>query len=292
LSRNVDPLLYADDESIIKPEQVLTFMPSAFISATLPHSLIQDTSFTRINGNYKLTIMSNKEFGLPFGSISRLILMHITKLAVLTQSPELKLGKNISEYVNSLGYTVTGGEKGSIKMVKSHTERLVSSFFSFIQTGDKNEARKGMTIENIRIARKYSSWFDSQDTHNISLWDTELILDDDLFSNIINHPVPVDLVALKKISGSPLAMDIYMWSTYKNALYNGKGGSQKISLHDLQNQFGTNYPLTPEGKRNFKKNFIKCLKIILPVYQELSIAIEKDYVLFNPTKPHVQKLKY
>ncbi len=290
-SRNIDPYLYADEDSIIKPNDVLRFMPAAFISATLPHKDIQETSFTRTNGNYKMTIISNKEFGLPFGSVSRMVLMHWTTLAIQTKNPVLNLGKNISEYVTSLGYNVNGGERGSITLVKNQTERLVTSLFSFIRTADStNTNRSGMTIENIRLARRYSSWFSSEgkDPDNNSLWDTELILDDDLFNNIISHPVPINSEALKCLSGSPLAMDIYMWATYKNALYNGNGSKIKIPIDSLQNQFGTSYQNTPQGKRDFKKKFIVSLKKVNIIYEDLNAEIEKDYLVFTPTHPHVK----
>lgn len=43
----------------------LGFMARAMVQATLPHREVAGNEFTRVNGNYSLTIMAPSNIGLP-----------------------------------------------------------------------------------------------------------------------------------------------------------------------------------------------------------------------------------
>ncbi|HLB43183.1 MAG TPA: hypothetical protein VJN02_10155 [Gammaproteobacteria bacterium] len=62
----------------------LAFMARAMVMATLPHSKPDGFSFQRKNGHYTLTMMANPEFGLPYGSLPRLLLAWVTREAKRT----------------------------------------------------------------------------------------------------------------------------------------------------------------------------------------------------------------
>ena len=47
------------------------------------------------------------------------------------------------------------------------------------------------------------------------IFDTAITLSDAFFSEIKNHPVPIDLDILSAIKTSPLAIDLYLFLNYK-----------------------------------------------------------------------------
>ena len=95
LNRLITQSLAIEQEDI----KTLGFMARALVQATLPHSKTQSNSFKRKNGDFQLTILSDPDIGLPYGTIPRLILAWITTEAVKTKQRELILGKNLSDFI-------------------------------------------------------------------------------------------------------------------------------------------------------------------------------------------------
>lgn len=75
--RTVDTLinqaLAIEDESALEAG-ALGFMARAMVQATLPHKKVAGNEFSRVNGNYTLSIMTPSVIGLPYGTIPRLLL--------------------------------------------------------------------------------------------------------------------------------------------------------------------------------------------------------------------------
>ncbi|WP_316867360.1 replication protein RepA, partial [Ralstonia mannitolilytica] len=55
---------------------------------------------------------------------------------------------------------------------------------------------------------------------NAGKWKSELRLSQQFFNECVERPVPIDLRAYKALRGSPLAMDIYTWMTYRMSYTN------------------------------------------------------------------------
>jgi hypothetical protein len=63
-----------------------------------------------------------------------------------------------------------------------------------------------------------------------------------------------------------------------------------ISWNVLQLQFGSGYSQTFQGKRDFKKAFVRELKKISVFYSEANFEIEQDCLMLKPSKSHIVKL--
>ena len=86
------------------------------------------------------------------------------------------------------------------------------------------------------------------------------LLSGEFFKEIIERPVPVDMLALKLLKRSPMALDIYFWLTYRMSyLYK----DTVIPWPLLQMQFGADYAAEGQGPRDFKKKFLARLKQVL-----------------------------
>ena len=106
------------------------------------------------------------------------------------------------------------------------------------------------------------------------------------FDEITNKPVPIDLRALHALKQSPMAMDLYVWLTYRMS-YLKEPAEIKWPL--LQFQFGGNYIHTPQGCRNFKKKFLLQLKNVLTVYPSAKVREGLNGLVLSPSRTHVKR---
>jgi len=211
----------------------LGFMARAMVQATLPHKKVVGNEFERRNGNYTLTLLAPSKIGLPYGTIPRLLLAWLTTEAVKTQSRELELGDSLSGFMRELDMVPTGGRWGSITRLKDQTKRL----FSCTVSATYGDATKHADI-GYRLADKALLWWGKKDPEQAGLWQSTVTLSEAFFSEVVSHPVPVDMRALKALKKSPLALDAYCWLTYR-ASYAKRPSVIPWSVLALQ--FGSDY---------------------------------------------------
>jgi Plasmid encoded RepA protein len=257
----------------------LGFMARAMVQATLPHKKAIGNEFTRTNGSYSLTILAPTKIGLPYGSYPRLLLSWLTTEAVRTKERELVLGDSLSKFMAELGLMPTGGRWGSITQLKNQTKRLFSSHISCSYEGGES-----FNAINMVLADMVSLWWSPKEPEQSALWKSTVLLSQPFFNEITAHPVPIDLRALRALKRSPLALDIYMWLTYR-MFYLSK--STTIPWTALAGQFGSGYAQT----RQFKAAFLQELKKVLVVYPEAKVEDAAHGLMLLPSKPHVARLR-
>lgn len=257
------------------------FMARAMVQATLPHKAVKGNEFIRRNGNFTLTMLAPSKIGLPYGNVPRLLLAWLTTEAVRTQNRELVLGDSLSAFMHDLGFQVTGGRHGSISRIKQQTRRLFSSNIQCDYETDGEAALMGF-----RVADRALLWWDSKNPEQKALWQSSVLLTQPFFDEVTNHPVPVDMRALKALKRSPMALDIYSWLTYRLSYLKHE---TKLPWGLLQQQFGAGYPFNARGKAEFKRNFLLQLKKVQAIYPA-NLEAEQAALVLKPTKPHVRRL--
>lgn len=253
------------------------YMARALIQATMPHSRISSHEFKRRNGAFKLTILADSEVGLPYGSIPRLLMSWITTEAVRTQQRELILGRTLSEFMAELDMIPSGGRWGSITRLKDQMKRLFSASISCTYDDGQNWG-----IRNVMPVEKANLWWSPKNPYQAEIWESNLLLGDTFFKEIIESPVPVDMRALKVLRQSPMAIDIYCWLTYRMSYLRR---ITPIPWSVLQVQFGANY----KDLRQFKRRFINQLKKVLFVYPDARVKEEANNLVLLPGKSHITK---
>lgn len=259
----------------------LGFMARALIQATLPHKATPSNEFVRDNGIFSLTIMAPSRVGLPFGSIPRLLLSWMTTESVFTRSPVLELGPTLSAFMAELGLARQGGKRGDITRFKHQAESLFCSTIHCVYADDAKT-----DLRNLMIADEASLWWNPKTPDQLPLWKSTVTLTDKFFKEIIERPVPVDMVALRALKRSPMALDIYFWLTYRLSYLSR---DTVIPWPLLQGQFGADYAHDPQGQRNFKKFFIKRLASVKAIYEAAKVAPMERGLLLKPSPPHVPK---
>lgn len=266
-----------------KEAGVLGYMARALVQATLPHRQVDSNEFKRRNGAFKLTILADSEIGLPYGSIPRLLLAWVTTEAVRTRKKELILGHTLSEFMSQLDLMPTGGRWGTITRLRDQMKRLFSSAISCTYDDGKNWA-----IKNVNPIIKADLWWNPKSPEQASIFESTIVLGEEFFNEAINSPVPLNMDTLRALKRSPLALDIYCWLTYRMSYLKQ---STLIPWEALQAQFGADYALNPQGKRDFKRAFIRELKKVnIIFYQNAKVDLDANNLILKVSNPHISKI--
>ena len=265
------------------------FMARALVQVTLPHSNPGNIPvWGRTNGNLSLSVQPNFSIdpktgetissGIPYGTIPRLLLFWITTEAVKTKSRRIELGDNLSTFMSELGLTPTGGRWGSITRLKEQVNRL---FQAKISLEYSNEG--GKKWRNMEIASGGELWWNYKEPENPTIFKSWIELGEKFYDAIISAPVPVDMRALRALKRSPLALDLYAWSTYKTFVVTQKGKAQEVPWAALEKQLGTNYG----DLSNFRKKSKAALKKIQSIYPGLKLEFIDGGVKIKPGRSAV-----
>jgi len=271
----------AIEEQAAKEAGALGFMARALVQATLPHKMAAGNEFTRTNGKFTLSLLSPAAIGLPYGTIPRLLLSWITTEAVKTKSRELVLGDSLSKFMAELDMLPTGGRWGSITRLKDQMKRLFAS--SIRCTYDDGAT---WALESVNPVDSARLWWSPKAPDQAALWQSSIMLGERFFEEIIRSPVPIDMRALKALKKSPLALDIYLWLTYR--LFYLKA-PVTIPWAALRGQFGSDYKVL----RQFRAAFLRELKKVMIFYPDAKVMVvdigsEFGALALMPSKQHIQ----
>ena len=265
-----------------KEAGALGYMARALALATMPHSKPEDTEFTRTNGLFTMTMLARRSIGLPYGTVPRLLTAWMTTEAVRTKEKTLTLGHTLSEFMAQLDLVPTGGRWGTITRLKDQMTRLFTCTISATY-----QDAGAFLDEGFRVTDKVQLFWNPQDPSQAALWQSQITLSEPFFKEVINHPIPIDLRALKALKRSPMALDIYAWLTYRMFCLKRE---TSIPWQALQVQFGAGYPVTQEGTNNFKKNFIDQLKKVCLIYPAANVQPTQQGLILKRSRPHIQTL--
>lgn len=260
-----------------KEAGALGFMARALVQATMPHRRAAGTEFVRHNGAFTLSMLSPSAVGLPYGSVPRLLIAWLCTEAVKTKSRELVLGDSLSGFMRELDLVPTGGRWGSIGRLKEQTKRLFSTTVSCIYEGEDKTALLGY-----RVADKALLWWDAKRPDQGSLWSSTVSLTEPFYREVVDHPVPVDMRALKALKRSPLALDLYCWLTFRMSYLKR---DTEIPWAALAAQFGSDY-----GRlRAFKEALLGELRKVQAVYPEARVGTGASGLLLRPSRSHIPR---
>ena len=258
------------------------YMPRILVQTTLPYRDPKTKVYERSNGDLKLSLLSPN--GVPFGSIPRFLVSYLATEAVRTGSPVVSLGHSQNDFVKLLGMSKAGGAQKN--RVKQQCKRFFTTMLSMEVT--RKNARTGAVqeaMENVLVAKKAFIFWQPKDNEP-SLWESSMELTGDFFSECVTRPVPVDLRVMDALSPSPMAMDIYVWLTYRVVKATA---ISTLPWEYLMLQFGC-ADGTPVAA--FRRSFLRALKQVLEVSQwNPSISIEGDGLTIFPGKGHVKHVK-
>lgn len=280
----LDEALQIEQEET-REARAVGFMAQTLAQLSLPHrDQGSELYYERTNGMVTLAVRGHKCHGLPYGTIPRVVLAWISTEAVRTRSPILELGRSAAEFSRKLSLHYNGRD---LKRLKEQCFALSRAVISIDRIGSNT-----LSFEDIKIARAGLIFWNDKSGNEPSLWQSTLTLTEDFYSAIVAAPVPLDLRAYYALRKSPLAMDIYIWLTYRMfRLRVSRKAAVSIPWINLKAQFASDYPDTDQGLRDFKKAFLLRLREVLLLYSDADGHVVDDgkRLTLTPCPPHVAR---
>ncbi|HLJ92759.1 MAG TPA: replication protein RepA [Gemmataceae bacterium] len=271
----------------------IAFMARALVQATLPHSDPGDVPlWGRTNGRLTLSIKPDWELdpntgkarcvGIPYGTIPRLLLFWITTEAVQTKQRRLELGNSLSAFMRELRLIPTGGRWGTIPRLREQMNRLFRAKISF-DVNQSTDTEHGTAWMDMNVAPRGELWWSPKQPHQTTLWKSWIELGETFFNAICSSPVPVDMRALHALKRSPLALDLYAWTTYRSFTLRNNASAQFIPWRSLMQQMGSDY----SDLDNFRKKVKATLRRVRAVSPHLKIEFADGGLILYPGRPAV-----
>lgn len=253
----------------------LGYMARVFTQVTLPHSRPTANEYTRHNGRMTLSMWSPEHIGLPYGGVPRIVLAWLTTEAVRTRERRVILGGSLSKFMSQLGLAPTGGTRGSIPSLQNQLKRLFTC-----HVVHSYDAPDGFLHSALDVATESQLWWDPKDPFRHGRFESSVTLGESFFNEIIERPVPVDVTALRALRRSPLALDLYVWMSYRNSYLERPVNIPWEALHC---QFGADYRLI----RQFKFYATAALRKMHSAYPEARFESVGSGLRLLPSPPHV-----
>ena len=279
LADQVDQLVTASETT---PD--LGFMARLLALCSLPRSNPGDRlQYKRVNGPFTLYMTASGGNKLPFGNLPRLILAWVCTEAVRTQSRTLILGPSLAKFMKTLGVYSSGGGNAGIKL-RNQMRRLFGCTITLIYKEGNEEQ-----FVNSPIAARGKYWWNPDNNSALPGWNSTIVIGEDLFNEIINHPVPLDMNTLKALKRCSLGLDLYLWLVYRTFVLRAP---LRLTWRQLYHQFAA-HPDNAHNKKtiqNFRVQVLRELKKIKVAWPELNYSTAPGLLILHPSTPTIAPL--
>lgn len=214
------------------------------------------------------------DVGIPFGPKSRLVLYHLNSFAVKHQTRMVEVENSLTAFVKETLKLSPHGR--NIRIVKDQLARLAASDFRF-----------GICIENRAITVKsqiiesFELWSPRNPNQKV-LWPSVIQFSESYFNSLMDHAVPLNDEAIRRLQHSPMALDVYTWLAQR--LHRVKQRSF-VPWVVLKDQFGQGHNRID----NFKAEFRKTLKKVHLSYPEAKFSLDDRGMSLEQSRPPVLK---
>ena len=223
----------------------------------------------RRNGQFVLQVTGHPSFGLPWGQ-DRLIPIFLATVAVRQQSPRITF-RSAAEMLDAFGLQQGG----------SQYRRLVASFQRIfgatIFFGTNSQLERAAVVHQARFnfMTEERIWC-SRNPEEESLpgeCQNMILLSDEFYREILDHPIPTDLEAAKALSSCPAALDLFMWLSYRCFTARGKERVPLFGAFGLVSQLGNAEYVRP---RKFREKLQGWLYIVHAMWPACPAHIDPD----------------
>ena len=257
----------------------LGFLPRILVLTTLPHRRPESHRFERVNGRHTLRVSAPRRAGLPYGVYPRLLLAYLTTEAVRTKSPEIQLGATPNDLARKLGLSIISGPRGTARRLENQLHRLLHmrlEWQTYLGLVPRSSGSAFVTPGGPLL--RLTPW--RRLLPRRPTWRSHIVLGQDFFEEISRSAVPVDLRAIRQLQRSPLAIDLYVWLTYRMSYLKKP---TLIPWESLKAQFGADYA----RRRDFRRKAVAHLSNVVRIYPAVRIGQTQSGLRLYPSPPHV-----
>jgi len=239
------PDLFERISAVASEAPTPSFLHSALCAMSLPvrRPVDDQVPIIRQDGQYTLVITPKPVLvsaggqqqlsilGVPYGSLPRLVLIHIMTEAVRNKSRHVELGNNFTDWMRRLGFrTVSYGPRGSATLIRQQLDRLLACEWMIRWDSDPAQAQREFGVKEIKLTNEYVG----VDRRNGSFV-REIFLTEGFFDHLRKHAVPLNEHAIRQLRDSATALDLYTWLAYRLPRINQKRPAtlswQQLAVH-------------------------------------------------------------
>src|SRR5208337_23173 len=202
--------------------------------------------------------------GVPYGSYARMALIALQSEALEQGARDIELGETAYDALKRLGLP-DGGKVA--EMALAQLEKLARCHVSFRIGTDL----KGLEI-NERLVEAFQ--YDTDGKPFIK----RVRLSTAFFEGLRRHPVAIDRSAVQRIRNSPVALDVYLWLSYRLPALER---DTPISWMALHKQFGHGIGVM----RFFKRPFAENMELARSVYPTANFNLTSSGIILRPSPP-------
>jgi hypothetical protein len=217
--------------------QSLCFSSRPFVLCGLPVRKLPPGQllYERRNGRFVLQVTGHPEFGVPFGQ-DRIVPIFLATLAVRQKSQTIRF-KTAAEMLETFGMHKGGKE---YRRLVAAFERIFGATM-FFGTDSLTRAAKVVQRSRFNFLREAQIWYNRQPDQRALGEDFEnvIVLSDEFYQEVIAHPIPTDLDAVKVLAAAPAVLDLFMWLSYRCFVAKGPETIPIFGAYGLISQIGS-----------------------------------------------------
>jgi hypothetical protein len=276
-------------EMLSLEQDAVNYLHSGFCQAALPHREPKSPNepWVRRNGAYQLVIrpgilpLRDKviPIGVPYGTKARLIMIYFQTQAVRNHSQIVDLGPNMASWLKRMGLGTSGGPRGSYSPVREQALRIARCEFTmrFERTASEAQLTDQRIVDGMHLWRVDSS--DEDRSQSRGEWVRHVKLSDAFYEHLANHSVPLSEEAIARLKHSSLALDLYVWLTYR---LHGLRKETVVPWLALSEHFGSE-----SGHRQLAFRLKEVLKDVVAVYPDANVDTSPRGLTLRPSRPSV-----
>jgi Plasmid encoded RepA protein len=284
--RTARRLLDARDRILNEQPDRTDFLHTVMCQVGMPRRKTDAREFERHCGHTSVLLEAGKlwngktwvEQPLPYGTVPRLVMVHISSEAIRTRSRSVEIGDSTRQFLAALGMQQSGGERGGYTMFRKQMEALAACRLTI---GMQAEG-KVVTVDAKPIKR-FEAWL-QHDGSQKTLWPGVLELSTDFFDTLALHAVPLDYRAISALKHSALALDVYTWLAHRLCRIDKPAGVM-LSWQNIRDQFGQEYA----NSKDFKREFRDILKQVCTVYPDARIDGTPGGLILQSSPPPITR---
>ena len=277
-------LLNASEAIRTQPPDRLDFLHTVMCQVGMPRKATESRVFERQNGPFSILLEAGKLWNgrawqaqpLPYGTLPRLVMVHLSSEAVRTRNRRVELGESMRQFLQILGIQTNGGPRGGYTSLKRQMEALAACRLTIGMS-----AQGRVVTVDAKPIRRFEAWIQN-DGPQRTLWPGVLELSSEFYETLAQHAVPLDYRALSALKHSALALDVYTWLAHRLCRIRDPKGVM-LSWQNLHDQFGQEY----HHVKDFKKSFRHVLKQVWLVYPTARIDDWAHGIILKSSPPPI-----
>jgi hypothetical protein len=251
-----------------KSERAYSARPFVLCGIPVRRPAKNNLEYSRQNGRFRLRVIGHPDYGLPFGQ-DRLLLLWIATMAVWQKTREIHF-RSAAAILEAFGLPKDGRY---YKRLIAGFERIFYSTFFFSNDQQVGEATI-MERQSFRFVKDAKLWYAEPDAPQSEAVqprpENVIVLSEEFWREIQDHPIPVDLAVIKALADSPGNLDLYVWLVWRCWTAKGPACVPLFGPEGLVSQLGISEKLR---QRDFRRQILQWLKVIRQLWPDCPVSV-------------------